>query len=280
MRFLSACVWYAQDACYLALAQTVKFQASHEKSECIAGARPARGLRGGGAPSVLHQGGRGALSDPVGGEPADQGARGPARRGALPAAPPRARAHRRRPVVLRFRGAGPHHHARRYGPAARAGGKKRPVGHHHALVRGPVAHSASRRLHAQPPRDRRAHHGRHARAGSRPRRARSRRTPRPGVTCRLERGAADGRARLSRVQPEAGEEKSKPLREPRTCGITACCNTTTPKDAIPGCTGKPGSRSSASPTCGPRARFRFPATSRSSLRRSPGMASDWGARLW
>src|SRR4051812_37347597 len=109
MRFLSACVWYAQDACYAATPQTVNSQASHEKPECVAGAGSPRGVRGGGAPSILHQGRRGALPDPVGGEPADQGARGAARRGALPAPPPRARAHRRRQVFLRFRGAGPDH---------------------------------------------------------------------------------------------------------------------------------------------------------------------------
>src|SRR6476646_3731347 len=152
MRFLSACVWYAQDACYSPLAQTVNSQDSHEKSECIAGAGPARGLRGGGAPPVLHQGGGGALPDPVGGKPAGPGARGPARSGALPAAPPRARAYRRRQVLLRFRRAGPDHHARRHGPPARAGGEKRPFGHHHALVRGPLAHPAPRRLHTQPSR--------------------------------------------------------------------------------------------------------------------------------
>src|SRR3954466_14670978 len=131
---LLACVWYAQDACYAATPQTVNSQASHEKSECVAGPGPARGVRGRGAPSVVHQGGRGALPHPVGGEPADEGARGAARRGALPAAPPRAGAHRRRQVFLRFRGAGPHHHAHRHGSAARAGGEKRFIGHHDSFV--------------------------------------------------------------------------------------------------------------------------------------------------
>src|SRR6185369_14487549 len=116
MRFLSACVWYAQDACYRPPSQTVNSHGSHEKSECIAGPGPARGLRGGGAPPVVHQGRGGALPHPVGGQPADQGSRRPARRRAIPAPPPRALAHRRRQVVLRFGGAGSHHDARRHRP--------------------------------------------------------------------------------------------------------------------------------------------------------------------
>src|SRR5262245_53511162 len=86
---VSACVWHAQDASLAPWAQTVNTQDSHEQPECNAGPRPAGRLRGGGAPPVVHQGGRRAVPHPIGGQPADQGVGGPARGGAVRAPPPR-----------------------------------------------------------------------------------------------------------------------------------------------------------------------------------------------
>src|ERR1041384_1820984 len=72
-------------------------------------------------------------------------------------------------------------------------------------LRRTVAHSASCGVHAHAPRGRRAHHGRDAGSGSRSRRPRRRRPPRPGAARRLAPRAPAGRARLSGLQPEAPE---------------------------------------------------------------------------
>src|SRR5688500_18462474 len=67
IRISAPCVWYAQDACLRSSAQTVNIRDSHAKSECVAGAGPARGLRVRGAPPLLHQGRGRTFPHPVGG---------------------------------------------------------------------------------------------------------------------------------------------------------------------------------------------------------------------
>src|SRR5215510_11720430 len=58
---------------------------THANGDPPALARPAARIRGGGAPPVVHPRGGGAARHPVGGEPADQDARGSAWRAPVPA---------------------------------------------------------------------------------------------------------------------------------------------------------------------------------------------------
>ena len=76
------------------------------------------------------------------------------------------------------------------------------------------------------------------------------------------------------LQQEAARETGRPA-QPRPAAVRR------PRGAPSrGCTGRPGSKSSASPTSSPRARCRSRATSRSSRRPPPATASRSAAARW
>jgi DNA-binding transcriptional LysR family regulator len=86
--------------------------------------------------------------------------------------------------------------------------------------------------------------------------------------------------KVFRLQSQAAQEETSLEKPSRPEDPMCCCNTTIPTAAIPGCTGRPGSRSSASPTSSPRARFPSRVTSRSSPPRSPVTALPWAEAPW
>ena len=161
-----------------------------------AAARALGGVRGGRAPPQLHPRRRRDRPDPVGGEPADPGARRPARRGAVPAPAPGLGAHRGRP---RFpagddRGADVH---RSRQPCAQAG-ERDPAGgrQHHRRLRRRLADSAADRLRRRSSRRRRPHFHRQQPGQSR---ARRRRRGRPLSLGRPASGGGDAAVRRERV---------------------------------------------------------------------------------
>src|SRR5512146_436905 len=83
---------------------TLSIPSAHAKgSVAPAAARPAGQLRRSGPASLLHKGGSGAVSDAVGHQPSDQGARGRPRRRTVPTSPSRTRSHRGRKTTARGR---------------------------------------------------------------------------------------------------------------------------------------------------------------------------------
>src|SRR5262245_35571444 len=105
---------------------------------------PAARLRGRGAPPLVHEGGAGASRDAIGGEPADQDGRGPARGAAVPPHEPRAPPHRggSDAGARGGRRAGWHRAGRRAG--VRAGRRAAAHRHYVGVIRGVVAGAAPR----------------------------------------------------------------------------------------------------------------------------------------
>jgi len=187
---------------------------SHEPGLRSAAARASGRLRIGGPPPQLHPRCRRDRAHPVGGQPADPGARGQPRCRALSPPAPRARAHRGRPQLP----AGYCHRARRSrrGDASaqapcRAQDRRR---HHHAWLCRAVADPAPVDLRGGEPGRRCPHLGQLRAGPAGARRRRHRGALSAGGSGAGERGCPVRRDGLSGLQPEAAPWRAQRIARP------------------------------------------------------------------